>query len=351
MSATTAAAAAAAPTTSLQHVQGPPYPPQGAALGGRPTTTVDVPLSSVFLLLFAISAAAHMTVLQRNNRRGRKFLLSGVLFGFSMARIVANILRIVWACYPSNPSIAIAASVFANAGVLLLFVVNLILAQRLLRAHQPTLGWSRPLRLAFKLLYAAVAACLVMVIVALVCSFYTLDPEALGRIRDVQLFAVTFLAVLAFLPLPITLLALLLPRKEPVDGFGTGSMRTKILLVLSTTALLCFGAAFRAAVAYIRRPANDPAWFHHKAAYYCVNYTIEVVVIYAYLFFRFDRRFWIPDGSDRPGDYARLAPDHVTAEKKVAGSDDGFRPDTRTTAEPNYPSLHRTDEHGADERV
>ena len=279
-----------------------------------------MPISAVFLALFIGSAVLNMTIFQINRRRGYKFVLSAVLFGFSMARISANVMRIVWACYPHNTRIAIAANILTNAGVLLLFIVNLILAQRILRAHQPRLGWAQPVRIAFRILYGCVVACLVMVIIAGVYTFYTLDMATLQRLRDIQLTAVTFLAILAFLPLPITALAVLLPRRESFDNFGTGSMRTKIALLVFTTILLCFGAAFRAAIAYYKRPAADPAWFHHKAVYYIVNFTIEIIVIYTYALSRFDRRFWVPNGSCRPGDYSRRGgPDK---DKAVLGDDE-----------------------------
>ncbi|KAJ6444441.1 family c-likeg-protein-coupled receptor protein [Purpureocillium lavendulum] len=307
---------------------GPPYPPQGAGLGGQPTKGVDVPISSVLLFLFILSAALNMTIFQINRRRGHKFVLSAVVFGFSMARISANVMRIVWACYPHNVSVAIAANILTNAGVLLLFIVNLIFAQRLLRAYHPHLGWSQPLRFGFRGLYGAVVACLIMVITAGVYSFYTLDMSKLTKIRDVQLFAVTFLATLAFLPIPIVVLALLLPRKEPMDPFGTGSMRTKVILVLFTSTLLALGAGFRAGVAYIKRPADNPAWFHHKAAYYCFNYTIELIVVFSYALSRFDRRFWVPNGSSKPGDYSRGGSAGGAAgseDKDAVVADEGFR--------------------------
>lgn len=312
--------------------QGPPYPPQGAGLGGQPTKAVDVPISAVLLFLFAVSAALNMTIFQMNRRRGHKFVLSAVVFGFSMARISANVMRIVWACYPRDVSVAIAANILTNAGVLLLFIVNLIFAQRLLRAYQPRLGWSQPLRFGFRGLYAAVVACLIMVITAGVYSFYTLDVSKLTKIRDVQLFAVTFLATLAFLPIPIVALAVLLPRSQPIEPFGTGSMRTKVILVLFTATLLALGAGFRAGVAYVKRPADHPAWFHHKAAYYCFNYTIELIVVFTYALSRFDRRFWVPNGSCKPGDYTRggngdgdnTAPD----DDKDAVVEEGFRAST-----------------------
>jgi hypothetical protein len=279
----------------------------------------------VFLALFITSAALNMTIFQLNNRRGHKFILSALFFGFSMARISANVMRIVWANYPRNAKIAIAANILTNAGVLLLFVANLILSQRILRAHQPRLGWTRPASLAFKLLYVIVVALLVMVIVSTVYSFYTLDTHVRLQLRDIQLFAVTFLAVLAFLPIPIVLVAILLPRSQPIDHFGKkGSMRTKILLVLGTSALLTFGAGFRGGVAYVQRPASDPAWFHHKAAYYCVNFTIELIVVFTYALNRFDLRFHVPNGCNKPGDYSRGGAQDDEA-KHVTGDEEQLR--------------------------
>lgn len=221
-----------------------------------------------------------------------------------MARLTANIMRIVWAFYPRNASVAIAASILANAGVVL-FVVNLFFAQRLLRAYQPRLGWSRPLTLLFRALVASVVACLIMVIVSIVYSFYTLDPSTRSRLRRVQLVAVVFLAILAFLPTPVGLVVVLLPRRRlSVDKFCSSSMRTKLLLLLFTSLLLTLGAGFRAGVAFIQRPADAPAWFHHKACFYCFNYVIELVVVFNYVVSRFDRRFHVPDGSSQPGDYS-----------------------------------------------
>lgn len=279
-----------------------------------------MPVSAVFLLLFALSAALNATIFQRNRRRGHSAVLSADLVLFSMARISANVMRIVWACYPRNARVAIAANILANAGILLLLIVNLLFAQRLLRAHQPRLGWSPPLRVAFQGLFAAAVACLVMVVVAGIYGFYTLDLPTLQQLRHIQLVAVTFLAVLAFLPLPITALALLLPRRGPVDGFGTGSMRAKVLLLLFTTVLLTFGAGFRAGTSYIKRLAADPAPLQHKAAYYCVNYAIEIIVVFTYALSRSDRRFDVPDGSCRPGDYSRGS--GAEADKAVEDDDE-----------------------------
>ncbi|KAF5013677.1 hypothetical protein FDECE_334 [Fusarium decemcellulare] len=312
--------------TSSQH-QGPPYLPTNAGLGGRPTPSVDDPISGVLLAFFIAGAVLNMTIFQLNRRRSHKFILSGLLFGFCMARIVANVLRIVWASYPNNAQIAIAAQVFANAGVVILFVVNLIFAQRILRAYHPQIGWSKPATLLFRFFIASVVATLIMLIVAVVYNFYTLDHHIKQQIRDIQLTASTYFAVLAFLPLPTIALCFVLPRKAQMDKFGQGRMRTKIALLVFTSVILTLGAAFRAGVAYKIRPVTNPAWYHHKACFYCFNYVIELIVVYLYALSRFDRRFHIPNGSHGPGAYSNSVKSdqpmyRVNTETEVFGEDE-----------------------------
>lgn len=102
-----------------------------ATSGSQPNVTVDVPIVSVLLFLYASSAAINMFVFQRNRRRGIIFIptvllvsepLSRILsmrslinilqqFGFSMARVLTCILRIVWATMPQAASTALAAQV------------------------------------------------------------------------------------------------------------------------------------------------------------------------------------------------------------------------------------------------
>jgi len=61
--------------------KGPPYPPQAWSLGGIPSKKTDIPISAVFLFLFIVGAATHMTIFQLNRRRGHKFRMSMIVFG------------------------------------------------------------------------------------------------------------------------------------------------------------------------------------------------------------------------------------------------------------------------------
>ena len=294
---------------------GPPYPPQTAQLGGSPTTGVDDPICGVLIFLFAVGAVANMAVFQMNRKIKHKFVFSVLLFGFCLARIVSLIVRIVWAESPLNIPLGLAANILTAAGVLLLFIVNLIFAQRMIRAYHPEFGWTLGTANAFRVLYASLVVGLALVIVVIVQSFYTLDATIRSTDRVIQLLCASYFTLVAFLPLPILAVATLFPHDYRIQKFGSGSFRMKLALIGGTAALLTLGAGFRLGVAADTRPLADPAWFTSKAAFYCFNYVIEILIVFAYTASRFDRRFHVPDGSSGPGDYAGLA----TREKGLRG--------------------------------
>ena len=68
---------------------------------------------------------------------------------------------------------------------------------------------------------------------------------------------------------------------------------------------MCLGASFRAGVNYAggERPISDPAGYQDKACFYIFNYTIEIIVVFFYVVVRVDKRFYVPDGAKKAGDY------------------------------------------------
>ncbi|GAW12066.1 hypothetical protein ANO14919_014230 [Xylariales sp. No.14919] len=284
---------------------GPPYGSTAAVVGGVPTVMTDVPIAAVLLSLFVASAAAHMTILQLNKRVGLKFLFSGMMFVLSVLRTVALSMRIVWASYPHIANIAIASGILTQTGSVLVLVINLILTQRIVRGYHPKSGWHPFMNVVFPFLIACVVASLIMVIAVTVQSVLTLDTGIRRSDRIVQLFAGTYMAVLAFLPIPIVILAYLIPRTQHVEKFGAGRWRTKVRLLLFTASVATLGASFRVYTGYAARPASDPGWYHSRACYYCFNFVTDLVVSATYLFSRFDRRFIVPNGAKGPGDYSK----------------------------------------------
>lgn len=93
-----------------------PFAPEEAVLGGIPTTKLDVPVTSVFLILFITGAITHFTIHELNGKKGHKFHLSDLCFDFCMVRTTTCTMRIVWAAKPANNSIVLAAEIFEGAG-------------------------------------------------------------------------------------------------------------------------------------------------------------------------------------------------------------------------------------------
>ncbi|GME57360.1 hypothetical protein GTA08_BOTSDO13477 [Neofusicoccum parvum] len=264
---------------------GPPYAPQTWALGGRQDEDIDIPVTAVFLALYTIGAIGHMAIFKKNLKQGHKFLLTLLIF----------------------------------AGVLLIYIINLVFAQRLIRAQHPRLGWSFRFGMFFKLTYVVTALTLIMVITVTVQSFYTLSVNTRRIDRDIQLYCSTFFAYVSFLPFPLILLSVLLPRRKRLEKFGTGKWRTKIIVLLAGTFIVCLGACYRCGTAYltpvsVREPLPS---YYSRACFYIFNFGLEILVIYLYLIMRIDRRFHIPNGAKGPGQYARgpYAPKAVDAKK------------------------------------
>ena len=240
-----------------------------------------------------------MTLLQLNTKRSHKFPLQGPIFGFCMARTTTCIMRIVWACYPHNVRIALAAQILNNAGILIIYVVNLIFAQRILRGIQPKIGWNALHSGAFKVVYVLIGGVLAMVITATVLTSYTLDPATKLACADCLKTASAFLFFITLCPIFLLGAAFLLPRNEEnEEAFGTGIMETKALVVFTIACLTITISGFKLGTTLEPpRPVADPAWYHSKAAFYCFGYMLEIFILCVIQVARVDRVFHVPDGS------------------------------------------------------
>lgn len=313
-----------------QQPEGPPYPPRMAQTGGVPSVLPDVPIDAVFIAIYLGFAVTNYTLFQLNRRRHYKFFPTLFLFGFCMARIATLVLRIAWATRRHNVRLGIAAGVFVNAGVLIVYVLNLIFAQRILRATQPKIGWSRPLSILPKVFYAGIGAALAMVITSAVLGVYTLNTSTLKAVRDIQLAAVTFLLVFVLLAPALLALAQFLPSADEEEHFGHGSMRRKKLIVLAVACLTVIIAGFKAGTAWMPpRPISNPAWYHSKASFYVFNFVFEILILAILTATRPHKVFFIPNGSKKPGDFTRL---------RVGDSEDGSAQDlTERKSEEQHP--------------
>jgi hypothetical protein len=287
--------------------RGGPYSSKVAGFGGLPNIHTDVPICAVFICLFICSALTNTVIFQRNRRRGHKFIFTILLTGFSWARVGTLVLRIAWATRPTNVRLAIAAQIFFNAGILIIYITNLVLSQRILRAKHPHLGWNPVLRIVYKMLYTSIGLALAAVIVSAVLSSYTLNLHTKFVCRDIQLAALTFLLIFTCLPIFHVVAVVVCPKSKDEETFGEGSMKSKAMIVTLSSSLCIIIAGFKAGASWSpARPITDPAWYHSKASFYLFAFTIEILILCLLTFSRIDKRFYVPDGCNQPGDYTRL---------------------------------------------
>lgn len=245
------------------------------------------------------------------------------MFGFCMARIVSCVLRIAWTTRIQNARLAIAASIFLNLGVMVVYAVVIVLASRVLRATQPRLGWNPVLRKAVKISYVGIVICVILLLSFIIASVETLDQGIRTASLWVQRACNLYLLLLNLIAPIFLILSCILPKDPESENFGSGSMRTK-KIILGVACFFClFISGFRCGTIWAApRPASDPAWFHHRALFYLVLLGFEVVIIYLFIFTRFDKKFWVPNGSQGAGDYSGKNEKAVENEKEAAFDSD-----------------------------
>lgn len=268
----------------------PPYPLNNAQIGGIPSVPVDVPPLAVFLSLHATAAAISMFLTESRRRKGHDRTIPIITFLFSGERVLACAVRMAWASRPGNVRIAVASQVFLQAGVLLLLLLNLILAERVLLDRRPGPRARRCLRVLLGAMSALTVSALIMVVVSIIVSVYSLDQRAIERCRDVQRATASYLVVLAVAPAALFLIAPLfstiqIPRRKKLG-------RSEVAIVLSSCLLCTLNSGFKAGVLWARpKSLFDPAWYHSKACLYTFVLGTELVALVLLLATRADLKF------------------------------------------------------------
>jgi hypothetical protein len=219
-------------------------------------------------------------------------------------------LRIVWACYPRNINVGIAAQIFVYVGTVILFIVNWFFTQRIVRAQHSRWGWSNPYRALHRVGLVSLIICLLMIIAASIQQFFTLNENTLRIDRNLQLTGQTYFAVFCLAPIVLVFISLVLPRRG-TEKFGAGRLRNNIAILLFSVIVLSAGAIFRCATAWLppdplrnaQGQFTPTPWYYSKACFYIFNFTTEIIVVIFYAVTRVDLRFHIPNKSKGPGAY------------------------------------------------
>lgn len=231
------------------------------------------------------------------------------MFGFAMARKGTMVLRIAWATRPNNGSVALAANIFAFLGVVVIYIVVLLLSLRVFRARQPRLGWKPWLSKGIKITYAILLVLVLVVVPFTIVNGFSKDPQLQKACTWIIRVGVLYFFLFNLIAPILYLLAIFLPRPKDIEpeNFGTGCMQTKLVVLAIVIFFTVFISAFRLGVTWAPiRSLSQPAWYDTRAAFYTIELGFELIITFTLISVRFDRRFWIPNGSKRPGDYSSV---------------------------------------------
>ncbi|KJZ79343.1 hypothetical protein HIM_01494 [Hirsutella minnesotensis 3608] len=277
-------------------------PINGPFLGGVPTPLPDVPITGVFLVLFAIGAYVHFSIYRSNSKRGHKFLLSDLIFDFCLVRVATCILRIIWAFITVREVIWMAV-ISQNAGAVIGFNVNLFFTQRIIRSMHPSVGWHPVSNYILYFFFASVPTIGLTDAITTIVSFYSAgNASQLQTTERILKFGASWTLALCLMPLVFLFLCVTIPGPTP-ERFGTGRLRNKLMLLALSSSTLGVGAIIRLDAVFNPRLGFEGSALFSKPTLYIAGFTLELVTVAAYAYFRVDLLFHVPNGAKKRGDY------------------------------------------------
>jgi hypothetical protein len=183
--------------------------------------------------------------------------------------------------------------------------VNVIFTQRILRAIHPHFGWNARVSKFFLALLVSVPMIIVWNIISLTISFFTLNPRTLTTSHHLLLFGGSYNLFLCMFPIFVIGIASSIPSPTPIEKFGTGRFRYKVILLLFASFTLTVGTLIRLIAAAWIFPIDAPGLIDSKTTFYTTGFMLEIIVVFIYAVGRIDLKFHVPDGCTGPGDYSR----------------------------------------------
>ena len=229
--------------------------------------------------------------------------------------------RLAWGTAPNNNSLQLVSNLFLNAGIPILYIINLVFTHRITRAQHPRFGWHKSLSILGRITIALIFVALILLIYAGIHSAYV-NPrnfELHDKLKDIILAGSTFNTMIAVLPLPMLLLGVIIPKRVRTEKFGQGRFRVKVAVLLTSSSLLTLRAVWATAAAYKTPvPLQQPIpWYYQKVYFYTIQLFTELLVVYLFIFVRINRIFYTPDGLPR-GSYVDLP--KSTAQLELGGN-------------------------------
>lgn len=202
------------------------------------------------------------------------------------------------------------------------FAVNLVLAQRVVRAMHPKFGWGLGFTIFSQFLIFSIPAVIAMNAVSVSVNFFSVEPVQREVTEELLMFGSSWNLMLAAMPLVWVFLASARPG-PPIENFGSGDFRSKTSLLVFGAITMSVGASVRLAIS-VNGP-NSTSPLSGKLVFYMTGFLLEIITVAAYAYFRLDLSFHIPNGAIGPGAYAK-SPDGANRKESKAIEDTEEQP-------------------------
>lgn len=289
--------------------------------------------------MFSASALASIWLIEHHRRHHQHLCaIAVILFLFSGERVLTCMLRLVWTHRLAHVRIAVAAQVFVQAGVLLLYLMNLLLVKKIWIERVPGVKLQYRLKVFLGLLSFCTVSILIMLIISIIVSVYTLNQRIITRCRDIQRAGETYFVLFAIVPIFLLFIIHCLSRNRSLQtgGFSPpmaqNQARRKVAFVCLSTLFCLVNAGFKAGVVWMPvRPLLDPAWYHSQACLYAFVFGTELCVLLLCFVARVDLMFESERGKEPD---MLMLPDPTSSSTRLNGS--------RTSCEGAVPENFRT---------
>lgn len=183
-----------------------------------------------------------------------------------------------------------------------MFAVNLVLAQRVVRAMHPAFGWGLGFTTFSHFLLFSIPAVIAMNAVSVSVNFFSTETVQREVTEELLTFGSSWNLMLAAMPLFWVFLASAIPG-PPIENFGVGDFRSKTSLLVFGAITMSVGAGVRLAISVNAPSSTSP--LSGKVVFYITGFLLETITVAAYAYFRLDLLFHIPNGAMGPGAYSK----------------------------------------------
>lgn len=275
--------------------------------GGIPSTVPDVPVCAVLILAYLVGAAGNATLFIRY---GRRLKWQMMLFGYCMSRVVTLVLRIAWSQHQHNNNLAIASLVFLNAGVLIIFLLNLQMCKMSIFRTHYVYFTNNPAKKDFiKKIFAGTSLLLLpflaTTITGAIQSFLTDNASIQAKDSILKRIGVCAFLLYSFLPFPLLSCnaflrlkngeAWAVPSNKSTADFDlklwrkNGTLWYNSAFIICSASLLILEYTFKVIQGFAN--ATIPHWYYSKAAFYCLSILPELLAMYTLLFSVMPKRY------------------------------------------------------------